>query len=66
MIELHGINFDIQWDKFEPHSSFFIPCLDVKEAKRIIKLEAAKRKYKVRTKITTVDKVRGVRVWRVQ
>jgi len=36
MIEIHGINFDVQWDKFEPHSSFFIPCLDTKEAKRVI------------------------------
>ena len=37
MIEIHGINFDVQWDKFEPHSSFFIPCLDTKEAKRVIR-----------------------------
>tara|TARA_R100001143_G_C3337185_1_gene122472 strand:+ start:583 stop:783 length:201 start_codon:yes stop_codon:yes gene_type:complete len=66
MIEIHGINFDVQWDKFEPHSSFFIPCLDIKEAKRVIKLETTRHKFKVRMKTTTKDKVRGVRVWRVQ
>jgi|TARA_R110000803_G_C11953165_1_gene317908 hypothetical protein len=66
MIEIHGIHFDVQWDKFEPHSSFFIPCLDTKEAKRIIKLAVARYKFKVRMKTTTKDKVRGIRVWRVE
>jgi len=66
MIEIHGINFDVQWDKFEPHSSFFIPCLDTKESKRVIKLETTRHKFKVRMKTTTKDKVRGVRVWRVE
>ena len=66
MIEIHGINFDVQWDKFEPHSSFFIPCLDIKEAKRVIKLETTRHKFKVRMKTTTKDKVRGIRVWRVE
>ena len=31
--QIHGILFNVQWDKFEPHSSFFIPCLDDKKAK---------------------------------
>ena len=66
MIEIHGINFDVQWDKFEPHSSFFIPCLDTKEAKRVIKLETTRHKFKVRMKTTKKDKVSGVRVWRVE
>ena len=66
MIELHGIHFDVEWDKFEPHSSFFIPCLDIKEAKRIIKLAVARHKFKVRMKTTTLDGIRGIRVWRVE
>jgi len=66
MIELHGIHFDIEWDKFEPHSSFFIPCLDIKEAKRVVAAEVKRRKVKVRIKTMTLDGVRGIRVWRVE
>tara|TARA_R100001377_G_scaffold10270_1_gene5189 strand:- start:392 stop:592 length:201 start_codon:yes stop_codon:yes gene_type:complete len=66
MIELHGIHFDIEWDKFEPHSSFFIPCLDIKEAKRVVTAEVKRRKVKVRIKTMTLDGVRGIRVWRVE
>ena len=41
-------------------------ALDTKEAKRVIKLETTRHKFKVRMKTTTKDKVRGVRVWRVE
>ena len=66
MIQIHGITFDIEWDKFKPSSSFFIPCLNTKEAKRVLKIACKHRKCKVRMKVVVENKVRGVRVWRLQ
>ena len=66
MIQIHGITFDIEWGKFKPSSSFFIPCLNTKEAKRILKIACKHKKYKVRMKVVVENKIRGVRVWRLE
>ena len=64
--QIHGILFDVQWDKFEPHSSFFIPCLDDKKAKKLLYTECKKRKLQVRIKTVIENYIRGVRVWRLK
>jgi hypothetical protein len=56
---------DIEWTKFKPYSSFFIPCLDVKEMKRQIKAECKRMKFKVLIKVVTENRIRGIRVWRL-
>ena len=66
MIQIHGILFDVQWDKFKPHSSFFIPCLNDKKAKKLLYAECRKQKVQVRIKTVTEDRIRGVRVWRLK
>ena len=66
MIRIHGIEFDVNWDKFIPSASFFIPCLNTKEAKRVLRIACKERKYKTRMKVVIENKVRGVRVWRLQ
>ena len=66
MIQIHGILFDIQWDKFELHSSFFIPCLNDKKAKKLLYAECRKQKMQVRIKTVTEDRIRGVRIWRLK
>ena len=66
MIQIHGITFDIEWDKFKPSSSFFIPCLNTKEAKRVLKIACKHKKFKVRMKVVVDNKIRGIRVWRLE
>tara|TARA_Y100000590_G_scaffold426150_1_gene534886 strand:+ start:324 stop:530 length:207 start_codon:yes stop_codon:yes gene_type:complete len=66
MIQIHGITFNIEWDKFKRSSSFFIPCLNSKEAKRVLRIACKHKKYKVRMKVVIENKVRGVRVWRLE
>ena len=66
MIQIHGIAFDIESDIFKPSSSFFIPCLNTKEEKRILRIACKHKKYKVRMKVVIENKVRGVRVWRLE
>tara|TARA_R100001443_G_scaffold24510_2_gene36916 strand:- start:137 stop:337 length:201 start_codon:yes stop_codon:yes gene_type:complete len=66
MIRIHGIEFDINWDKFKTNSSFFIPSLNTKEAKRVLRIAVKERKLKVRMKVVVENRVRGVRVWRLK
>ncbi len=66
MIRIHGIEFDIDWSKFKPSSSFFIPCLNIKEGKRVLRIACKERKYKVRIKTVVENKIRGLRVWRLE
>ena len=66
LTKIHGIPFDIEWSAFVPHSSFFIPCLDTKTAKKTLFEECGKRNCYVRIRITIEEGVRGVRVWRLR
>jgi hypothetical protein len=63
---IHGINFDIEWSKFVKASSFFIPTIDVPGTKEIIRTECKRLKIKIRMKGVTENKIRGVRVWRLE
>lgn len=56
---------DIDWTKFKPYSSFFIPCLDVAEIKLQVKAECKRMKFRVLIKVVTENRIRGVRVWRL-
>lgn len=58
--------FEIDWAKFHPYSSFFVPCLDVLEAKRQVKKTCKRLGYKVTMQAVVEDGVRGVRVWRME
>jgi len=66
MMQIHGIQFEVLWDEFKLYSSFFIPCLDVKLARKIIRENCRRKKFKVRIKTVTENKLRGVRVWRLE
>ena len=66
MPQIHGIVFDVQWDKFEIYSSFFIPCLNDRKAKKLLYAECRKRRLQVRIKTVTENRIRGIRVWRLK
>lgn len=56
---------EIDWTKFKPYSSFFIPCLDAQDIVKQVKAECKRLKYRVLIKVVTEDRIRGVRVWRL-
>lgn len=56
---------EIDWTKFKPYSSFFIPCLDVNDMKRQVKAECDRLKFRVLIKVVTENRIRGIRVWRL-
>jgi hypothetical protein len=56
---------EVEWNKFVPYSSFFIPCLDVRAMKQQVKAECKRMKFKVLIKVVTENRIRGIRVWRL-
>jgi len=54
------------WEKFGVGTSFFIPCLDVHEARAKVKEVAKRLGYKVLTKQVVEENIKGLRVWRVK
>ena len=65
-MKVHGISFEIDWAKFKPGRTFFIPCLDLEEAKREVKLVAKRLRYSVEMKGVVENGVKGLRVWRIE
>jgi hypothetical protein len=64
-MQLQTKTLEIEWTKFKPYASFFIPCLNVKDMKRQIKAECKRMRFKVLIKVVTENRIRGVRVWRL-
>jgi hypothetical protein len=64
-MEVESVKYEINWLNFKAGSSFFIPCLNARKAKKKIMDDIRRLRYKVVTKIVIEDGVRGVRVWRV-
>lgn len=55
----------IEWHKFVPGSSFFIPCVDRRGARAAILQEAKRIKVRVVCKNVVENGLYGLRVWRV-
>lgn len=64
-MEVEKISYQIDWLKFKPGSSFFIPCLDTAKAKQKIARTLTRLKYDFVLKVVIEDGVQGVRAWRV-
>jgi hypothetical protein len=56
----------IQWEKFKPGTSFFVPCLDRKLTERFINVEARRLGLNVICKQVVEKGKYGLRVWRVE
>jgi hypothetical protein len=59
------IAYEVNWKNFKVGSSFFIPCLNCRQARGQIRRVVRRLRYQVIAKIVIEDGVRGVRVWRV-
>lgn len=64
-MKIHNLPVLIRWDKFEPGSSFFIPCIDRKAMERQVLKEADRLKVDVVCKHVVENNMYGLRVWRV-
>lgn len=64
-MKVHGISFEIDWSKFKPGRTFFIPCLDLNAAKHEVERVAKRLRYSVEMKGVVEKGIRGLRVWRI-
>lgn len=54
----------VQWDKFLPGTSMFIPCLNRGAVERYLLSECRRMRFTVVTKKVVENKKYGVRIWR--
>jgi hypothetical protein len=64
-MKIERVSYSIDWAKFKPGYSFFVPCLYTPEARREVLKVARRLKMKVLIKVVIEEGVKGLRVWRV-
>jgi len=57
--------YNIDWSKFYPGYSFFVPCIDHKAALQELRQVTKRLNIEILTKVVIQDGVKGLRVWRV-
>lgn len=65
-MKILGLPLLIEWDKFKPGTSFFVPCLDRKLTQRFVETEARRLRLNVVCKQVVEKGKYGLRVWRVE
>ena len=64
MLTILNLPVAIEWHKFQPGTSFFIPCINRLPVQKYIAREARRLGLEVTTKCVVENYVYGVRVWR--
>ena len=64
-MRIETISYQINWRNFKKGYSFFVPCIDVKEARDAIERTTGRLKMRVLTRVEVLDGIKGLRVWRV-
>jgi hypothetical protein len=65
MLTILNLPLLIQWEKFKPGTSFFVPCIDRRLTQRFVETEAARLEIKVLCKQVVEKGKYGLRVWRL-
>jgi hypothetical protein len=63
-MQVLGLTLLIPWNKFQPGTSVFIPCVDRREMERLVRSECKRLQIKVIIKQVIENGVYGLRVWR--
>jgi hypothetical protein len=61
---VEGVKYEINWRKFRPGTSIFIPCLHPAKAKAQVLVVTKRLRINVLIKSTIEDRIRGLRIWR--
>ena len=65
MLTILNLPLLIQWEKFKPGTSFFVPCIDRRLTQRFVEAEATRLGIKVLCKQVVEKRKYGLRVWRL-
>ncbi len=64
-MKVETVSYLINWQRFKPGTSFFVPCIDVEAARQSVAEVTRRLRIKTVDKVTIQDGVKGLRVWRV-
>lgn len=64
-MKIETVSYQINWKKFRKGYSFFVPCINEKEARRTLAKVARRLRMDVISKVVVEEGVKGLRVWRV-
>lgn len=64
-MRIETVSYTINWRKMRKGQSFFVPCINVKEARRTLEQVAERLDLSLISKVVIVDGVKGLRVWRM-
>ena len=65
MLEIETVKYRINWAKFKPGYSFFVPCVNPTNARGELQRFAKLHGLEFVTKLMVVDGVQGLRVWKM-
>lgn len=63
-MKIERVWYQLDWAKFRKGYSFFVPCIDVDEAKYEVLKVTKRLDIEVLIKVVVEDGVKGLRVWR--
>jgi len=64
-MKIETLTYEINWAKFRKGYSFFIPCIDHRTARKVLKTVTKRLQINIVTKVVIQDGIKGLRVWRV-
>lgn len=64
-MKIETVAFQINWRKFRPGYSFFVPCIDHSAARASLAAVTKRLKINTVSKVVIEDGISGLRVWRV-
>jgi hypothetical protein len=65
MLTILNLPLLIEWEKFKPGTSFFVPCIDRRLTQRFVETEASRIGVRVLCKQVVEKGKYGLRVWRL-
>lgn len=63
-MKIETVTYRLDWSKFRKGHSFFVPCIDHRQARKDLSKITRRLKVSVITKVTIEDGIKGLRVWR--
>jgi len=64
-VKVENISYQVNWQKFKPGYSIFVPCVNVRAAKGEVMVVLRRLKIKVVMKVVIEEGIKGLRIWRV-
>lgn len=62
---IENVRYRVDWSKFRRGYSFFVPCIDVAEAKEELNMIAERLGMELVVRVVIENGLKGLRVWRV-